>query len=174
MKLNGNSKLNDNFINALKSVLSDTDSVIIFTDEELLAETNELLNKEERVCNRTFRRWKAEAIKIDDTITDLDTGTLIDKFTFLVKKALRKAKKQLYENLKSEDSKFWTRWAWIFERKFDSWNLRKILDVKLDPTGLPEIVIFKDTDVQQIIEANKRCIESSDNRIIEGEFTDEV
>jgi len=53
---------------------------------------------------------------------------LISQFCGLYKKALVKERYSLMQQLKDTESS-WQRWAWIIERKFDDWNLKKKSEV---------------------------------------------
>ena len=109
------SKINK-FIEAAKEVLF-SDSVMLFTDEELVDEINERLEEKDRISQRTFERWKASDFEED--------GKTGKDFVGLIKKALRKQKENLL-NKYSNDDRAWQRWAWIIERKFSEWNLKHI------------------------------------------------
>jgi len=113
------SKINK-FIEAAKEVLF-SDSVMLFTDEELVDEINERLEEKDRISQRTFKRWKAS-----DFEEDGETGK---EFCPLIKKALRKQKESLLKKY-SNDDRAWQRWAWIIERKFSEWNLKIITENK--------------------------------------------
>ena len=124
------SKLNKTFLNAADEVLfggEDNIPAIIFTDEELLDEINERIkSKKDRVGQRTFARWKADILNKDKEELD-ETAK---EFWHLIKKALREQKNYLFDALKG-DKQAWQRFAWILERKFDAWNLRKKVNAKM-------------------------------------------
>ncbi len=110
-------KLTPEFLAAAEAVLAQGDDVIILTDEELLSTINDRLPEAEQVGTSTFEAWKA-AVK--DEVADDNWR----KFQGLLKKALIREKKSLYSNLRG-DEKAWQRWAWIIERKFDEWNIKR-------------------------------------------------
>ena len=86
---------------------------IICTDEDLVFLVNEKLPEEDRIHEKTFSRWK--------------NGETEDErcqpFHSLYKKALIQQKQNLFTKLSEEGT--WQKWAWIIERKFDEWNLKR-------------------------------------------------
>ena len=117
------SKINK-FIEAAKEVLF-SDSVMLFTDEELVDEINERLEEKDRIHQSTFEKWKAGKIESDNVGSE---------FLRLIKKALRKQKESLLKKY-SNDDRAWQRWAWIIERKFSEWNLKKISESTTEVKG---------------------------------------
>src|SRR4051794_16432024 len=109
------SKLTEDFLQAAEQVL-ETEDVVFFTDAELLAEINEKLPEEARIAKRTFESWKAATS--DDP---MGLG-----FLRLIEKALRREKRSLFDKMAKDPN--WTKWAWIIERKFDEWNIRRKID----------------------------------------------
>jgi len=139
------SKLNDDFIKALKEVLfkeEDNIDAIIHTDKELLFLINQRLPEEKQISKRTFERWKAR--NKEDNLNKLtETGR---KFCRLYKKALLEQKRYLFEELKGEKTG-WQRWAWIIERKFDDWNIKHKTDITTQGDKVDGINIkFVDTN----------------------------
>lgn len=130
-------KLTEEFLLAAEGVLA-TDDALIFTDAELLAEINERLPDERRVGKSTFERWKA-----DDS-----EGECAAQFRGLIEKALRREKRNLFDRLRAKDDTQWTRWAWIIERKFDEWNIRRKLatdvTVREDPAAALAAAVLGD------------------------------
>ena len=121
----------DRFIEVAKDVLF-RDGLMLLTDEELVDEINENLDKKDRISQRTFKRWKAN---------DFDEeGEIGKEFCPLIKKALRNQKENLFKKF-SNDDRAWQRWAWIIERKFSEWNLKNINENKNDNTHTGEIKI---------------------------------
>jgi len=104
------------FIEKAKDVLFRND-IVLLTNEELLFLINEELSEEEKVSTRSFERWKSG---------DFGKNTQVgNEFLALMKKALIIQKRNLFKKFENDD-KAWTRWAWIIERKFSEWNLKKI------------------------------------------------
>jgi hypothetical protein len=52
----------------------------------------------------------------------------------LIKKALRSEKKALMNDLKKGENQWQSR-AWILERKFNEWNLKKIIESDITTKG---------------------------------------
>ena len=122
-------KLTKNYINAAKEVLGidspDSISAIIYTDKELFELINDKLPKEEKICDSTFDKWKAGKVKNDK---------IGKEFLQLIKKALSIQKEYLFQKFQSEPMQ-WQKWAWILERKFSDWNIRKRVDVDVKSDG---------------------------------------
>lgn len=112
-------KLTAEFIAAAHEVIEAGDNALIFTDAELLFQINEKLSQEARICKSTWEKWKAGEVR-DDVEGQ--------EFLRLIEKALHKQKTSLFQSLKTEPNQ-WQRWAWIIERKFDEWNLKKKVGV---------------------------------------------
>ena len=110
-------KMTDKFIDTLSGVLGGDMNAIALTDEELLAETNAQLSEGERISDRTFEYWKAGE--------SAENKGNYDTFCALIKKSRSEQKKALLKLL-MEDEKSWQRYAWIIERKFSEWNLKKL------------------------------------------------
>jgi len=128
-------KLNKTFLEAAKEVVNEDIDAIILTDEELVLSINEKLKKKDQIDNRTFRRWKArqkDGKKLD---------ARGESFVLLIKRALLAQKKTLFEKLQN-DEKAWQRYAWIIERKFDDWNLRRFVDHSTKGRPLKQVVSF--------------------------------
>lgn len=108
-------KLTEALINIMAVVVNDA---LYWTDEELVDELNEKLEEagEPTISVATFKDYKGGREQADNP--------LISKFSSLIKKALKKEKKLLFEELRKGEGN-WTAKAWILERKFDEWNLRK-------------------------------------------------
>ena len=121
----------DRFIEVAKDILF-RDGLMLLTDEELVDEINENLDKKDRISQRTFKRWKANNFD--------EEGDLGKEFCPLIKKALRNQKENLFKKF-SNDDRAWQRWAWIIERKFSEWNLKNINENKNENTHTGEIKI---------------------------------
>jgi hypothetical protein len=111
-------KLTENLINAIETVLQEKD-IVVMTDSDLVMFTNELLEPSEQISDISFAKWKGgemPEIKAESEI--------IDKFLYVIKKALYKERDSLLKELKKDSQ--WQRYAWILERKFKEWNLKQI------------------------------------------------
>ena len=124
-------KLTKKWIAVAREVVDTDINAIILTDEELVFLINEKVTKKQKISGRTFIRWKNKNKGKDDE--DKEEGDeKLDKigveFCHLYKKALLKQKKDLFNSLKDDD-KQWQRFAWIIERKFNDWNIKKQVDI---------------------------------------------
>jgi hypothetical protein len=111
-------KLTDKFLNVAEEVVNDDINAIILTDEELVDEINDKLQEKERITYRTLRNWK------DKNKKDKELDEIGKRFFPLIKKALIKQKKHLFDKFRNEPNQ-WQKWAWIIERKFDDWNIKQ-------------------------------------------------
>ena len=119
-------KLTSLFIETAEDVLKDG-ALMLFTDAELLDEINENLPIKNRICQRTFYNWKEKfKAKKYDEIEPIGL-----EFLHLLKKTVRYQKKMLLNAL-VVDHKSWHRWAWLAERKWDEFNIRRKTDIKAD------------------------------------------
>ena len=105
------------FLEWMKQVLNEGINAIILTDEELFIDTNDKLEKDNRICYTTFKNYKASAIR--------EESELYEEFLSVYKKALLKQKRNLFIKLQWDEAQ-WQKYAWIIERKFNEWNLKKI------------------------------------------------
>ena len=122
-----------NFTKKLEEVLNRPHGVgyaIIWSDEQIVEAVNEELPEADRIDKRSFERYKAGEIKDDD---------VLEAFVSCYKKALRIQASNLFERLEEGTPGEWQKWAWVIERKFDSWNLR---DKKVDETPRPKKLVF--------------------------------
>lgn len=113
------SKLTQEFLAAAYEVINQDDNALIYTDAELLFQINEKLSPEARIGKRTFEKWKS-----GDVSHDVDG----QEFLRLIEKALLKQKHAVFARFK-DDEKAWQRWAWIIERKWSEWNLKKNIGI---------------------------------------------
>lgn len=136
------SKLTKQFLDVAEEVIEDGLNVIILTDEELLVKINaKLVTKyplqpELTVSERTFIRWKTKwkACDTEEQFIALEEAeekgetTMNHKnfleFCHLIKKAMIDQKTALFASMLKDDK--WQRYAWIIERKFESWNLKQV------------------------------------------------
>jgi len=95
--------------------------VIVCTDYELFQIINSKLAPVDKVHSRTIDNWKSGQVKDE----------LCDMFIREYKNALILQKKALITRMVNEE-KSWQKYAWIIERKFEEWNLRKITEVKAE------------------------------------------
>ena len=95
---------------------------IIHTDKDLLEMTNRLLDEKDRISVTTWERYKrGEGDDVNEKmLADLEG------FAAIYQDALIKQRDNLFERMMEKgEARSWGRWAWIIERKFDDWNLRK-------------------------------------------------
>ena len=114
----GKSKIGP-FVAAMEKVINYQHPVgraIIWTDEQLLEQINGLLPEEEQITSRTFQMYKAGELKRHEAL---------DAFLSLYKKSLHRQAETLFEKLEEGDPGSWQKYAWLIERKFDAWNLRR-------------------------------------------------
>lgn len=125
-------KLTEEFLAAVKSVIDEDQNVLVCTDDELLMLINKRLPEESRISERSFQLWKAG---------DFSENSDGIEFLRLIKEALVKEKKSLMTMLKT-DEKAWQRWAWIIERKFDEWNIKMKTDMEVSgKEGAPPLTV---------------------------------
>ena len=120
-------KLTKKWIAVAREVVDTDINAIILTDEELVFLINEKANKKDKISERTFERWKAKN-KEDKEDGDEKLDKIGEEFCRLYKRALLRQKKDLFNSLKDDD-KQWQRFAWIIERKFNDWNIKKQVDI---------------------------------------------
>jgi len=126
-KQNGRPCKIEKWTKVCEQVLNDDINAIIYTDEELLYLVNSKMdNKEDTVSIARFNAWKAGTLKNKDE--------LLEKFREVIKKALLIQKDSLFKSLRDKDD-IWTKYAWIIERKFSAWNLKKISETDLTSKG---------------------------------------
>ena len=121
--------INNKIIKAIENVVNDDINSIILTDDELVAEVNEKLKGTNKFSYSAFKDWKSFAIgnkKEEDTSEE--NYKLYMKLGSVIKRALKNQKKNLFTALRNEPTQ-WQKWAWIIERKFNDWNIKKQIDV---------------------------------------------
>lgn len=106
-------------------------TAIIHTDEELLWMVNDRLPAEERISMRSFVSYKSGELRDNEALR---------AFSACYKKALMEQRDNLFQKLEGGDPGSWQKYAWIIERKFDSWNLRNKL---VDETPVPKQLVFR-------------------------------
>ncbi|MFW6173446.1 MAG: hypothetical protein ACOC5T_06870 [Elusimicrobiota bacterium] len=145
-------KINKKIIKAIDKVASNDINAIIFTDEELVAEANDMLDKEDKFSYSAFKDWKAFATSVKKREdTNEENYEMYMRLRSVIKKALRNQKKHLFEKFRNKEETQWQKWAWIIERKFDDWNLQKKVDVtsKKEKLNLIEFKIVTNDDENQ-------------------------
>lgn len=128
------SKLTDEFLETAQHVLTEGDSCIIFTDEELVAEINDRLPEQARITNTTFESWKRGNLKDER----------LDRFITLYKKVERIQKRNLFKGMKEAKPGDWQKYAWIIERKYPVWNLKSVQEHKITVDPIKIIIILDD------------------------------
>jgi len=128
-------KLTSTFIEVATEVLSDG-AVMLFSEREILEEINDKLDPKDQICQSTFDKWKAKYLaKESEEIEPIGA-----EFLHLLKKAVRYQKRMLM-NAMVVDNKAWHRWAWIIERKYDEWNIKRKVEASGD--GITKTIILK-------------------------------
>lgn len=105
------------FLVWMKKALEEGINAIILTDEELFIQANLHLEEKERIWYMTFKNYKSSSIK--------EESEAYDEFLSLYKTAILTQKKNLFIKLQWDETQ-WQKYAWIIERKFTEWNLKKI------------------------------------------------
>lgn len=134
-------KINEQRLAAAKKVIADENNIVCLTDEDLLDEINDSLKPEHQVSQTTFEEYKAWK-----KLKDAEKQALLDEFSGLYKKALRKQKKNLLNKMVKDFDKR-QRYAWIVERKFDEWNIRSIGVQKHEVTGKDGKPLFESVKI---------------------------
>lgn len=118
-------KINDRIVKAFDKIVNDDINAIIFTDDELVTEVNWILPEKDKFSLSAFKDWKGYAVGVKDpNSTNEYNLRRYKQIGTIIKKALTRQKKELFDSLKSDD-KAWQRFAWILERKFSEWNLKQ-------------------------------------------------
>lgn len=141
-------KLTQNLLHALQSVLADELAVIAFTEEELVWQTNQQLPMEERITYRTFQRYKAVVMSAEtgedspkpppetpadrvgeqpekaiEPDIDPENTELVRQMHVTIKDALMKQKLALVKGVYAQQPN-WRRFCWMLERKFPDFRLK--------------------------------------------------
>ena len=116
--------INQRWLDAAKKAIEDDSNILCLTDQELLDEINDNLEPCHRLKKDTFEEYK-KGVKLKDR----QKQAMLDEFSLLYRKALRKMKKQLVTFMVTDPDKR-QRYAWIIERKFKEWNIRGIWNDK--------------------------------------------
>ena len=94
--------------------------VIAMTDESLLDILNDIVDESERITERTFRRYKAGEVVVEEP-----DYKYVRMFVSSYKKALHHQAYMLSRALAEGIPGEWQKYAWLLERKFDDFNLRQ-------------------------------------------------
>jgi len=95
---------------------------IIHTDKDLLEMTNRLLDEKDRVSTTSWESWKRGSV---ENMSE-DVEKELSQFRDIYLEALKMQRDNLFDRMTEKgEARSWGRWAWIIERKFDEWNLRK-------------------------------------------------
>jgi hypothetical protein len=121
-------KLTQEFLAAAYEVINHDQNALIYTDEDLLFLINEKLTPEGKISKSTFEKWKAG--KIGDDVEG-------EQFLRLIARALLRQKEDLFKKFQEngETAGPWQRTAWIIERKFTEWNLKKNIGIEKTEDG---------------------------------------
>lgn len=118
-------KLNEKFFAAAKAVLEKDDNALIYTQSDIIFLINEKLDPVDRVAESTFDMWKKKYKDLDyeDEEVDVEVKERGERFMRMMRMALLKKKGDLFKEMKATNK--WSKFAWIIERKFDEWNIKK-------------------------------------------------
>jgi hypothetical protein len=95
---------------------------IIHTDKDLLEMTNRLLDEKDRISTTSWESWKRGDVENMDDRVEKE----LSQFRDIYLEALKMQRDNLFDRMTDKgEARSWGRWAWIIERKFDDWNLRK-------------------------------------------------
>ena len=95
---------------------------IIHTDKDLLEMTNRLLDEKDRVSTTSWESWKRGSVENMSEEVERE----LSQFRDIYLEALKMQRDNLFDRMTQKgEARSWGRWAWIIERKFDEWNLRK-------------------------------------------------
>jgi len=139
--------INDNIIQAFKDVLDEDSNAIILTDKELCIMVNDRL-EDDSFSYSAFKDWKAFATD-KKTETSEGNAVLYNKLRSLIEKALIIQKQNLFKKFRDEPHQ-WQKWAWIIERKFDEWNIKRKTDVTTDGEKINMVTVQIDQLIDEI------------------------
>lgn len=114
-------KLSRDFVQTLKDLLAEDENYVLLTDEKILTVLNERLSHDCRIGAKTFQEWKSGK-------TPKNAPEEAKAFRLLIKRALVKQEMALMKKMQ-EGHEGWQRFAWIMERKFSEWNIRRKTDL---------------------------------------------
>lgn len=120
-KLGAPSKLNQDYINAFSRVVNNKLNAVYLNLEEIHLLTNFEMGDHNYICFNTFDNWRKAKL----------TNPFVADFLGVYKKALINQKLMLFEKFEN-DKGAWQKWAWVIERKFEDWNLKRISETKAD------------------------------------------
>lgn len=110
------------WVDKLKEVLEENEIAFI-TNEDLVFLVNEKIDDpSHEITIRTYKNWIAGKFHPDEEVGK--------KFIKLVKNALIKQKQNLVKKMFEGDDKYWYKYGWLLERKFQEFNLKAISEVK--------------------------------------------
>lgn len=126
-------KLTEEWLDVAESVLKEDGSSLL-TDEELLFLINDRFDDEKkRITQTTYTNWKNK-VKNDDKLDEIGK-----RFFALIKKALFTEKRNLLNEVRKGENN-WQSKAWIIERKFDDWNIKRKQDITSGGKPLPSSI----------------------------------
>lgn len=99
-------------------IILENENVIFLSDIDLVFLVNRNLPDNCKISERTFKRWKAGLFQPNEEIGK--------EFMGCIELALIRQKQNLGEKLLNDKTGYWTRFAWILERKFSEFNLKHI------------------------------------------------
>jgi len=157
-------KLTKDWLKVANEIVNEDINAIILTDEELVFLINEKVVKKERISSRTFERWKAKN-KSDE---EEEIDKIGKEFCRLIKRALMRQKRDLFNSLKGDD-KQWQRFAWIIERKFDNWNIRQKTETTLKIDKLTSFLGKIQKQGQPLVNEDRNQQQVDDGGAVTGE-----
>ncbi|MBC8387081.1 MAG: hypothetical protein H8E13_03405 [Actinobacteria bacterium] len=124
-RLERQKKLWGDVVKVLRKIVEDELNVLIYTKTELVRLINKELPEGERISivklNNYERRAKASRPK----------HPIYEKFLNLLELQRARSKRALFTKMEGAGSKDWQRYAWMIERLYDEWNIRKKEEIKI-------------------------------------------
>lgn len=137
-------KINRLWIDTAIELTSNEMNIIALTDMEYLETVNEKVEDKLKEQNKYVSKKEIRKHQISDgTFMEYKAGkelsnpvaqAMLDEFSEVYKKAIKIQKKNLMIAMAKED-KSRQRFAWIIERKFGDWNLKKVSEKKIEHSG---------------------------------------
>lgn len=152
-------KLSDKFLDTFEEYVKEakkklTPAFIALTEQEMLETINyQLKGKPEHQIS--VNKWIEYKNKMPLIREEREK---IERFRGLYKEILLKQKQLLLDrlaNCEPEQAKYWQRFAWILERKFEDYNLRQLQDVKTQSTIIYQSLDNAPQVVTPIIDINE-------------------
>lgn len=137
-------------------------NAIVLTEEDLVNMTNWKLRrswyKENTITYRTFKTYKAKIKSwavIPEDAEWIYKYELMAKLKDIVMDAIAIQKARLFKNLTTWPANNWQKYAWIIERKYDSWNIRQ----KTEDVNVTKAMWLAELAKASLEEDTKKAIE---------------